>query len=107
MADLRFGKPQEQRRLLGLVAPGFLAVLFVVEADADDLAGIGDHRQPRHVGFLVIGGSAGRFSCFLKTIPFQKRPEVGISVAQAAAEVDNSFAGDGAVARALSRPKTR
>src|SRR2546429_7758348 len=26
--------------------------------------GIRDHRQPRHVGFLVIGGGAGRFPCF-------------------------------------------
>src|SRR5207244_5245688 len=40
VAHLRLGEAQEQRRLLGLVAPGLLAVLFVVEADAGDLAGI-------------------------------------------------------------------
>src|SRR5207302_11143539 len=49
VAYLRFAKAQEQRRLLGLVASGLLTVLLVVEADADDLVGIGDHRQPRHV----------------------------------------------------------
>jgi hypothetical protein len=55
MPHLRFGDAQEERRVLGLVAPGLDAVLLVVEADADDLLRVGNDRQPDDVGELVIG----------------------------------------------------
>jgi len=43
--ELRFGHAQEQRGLLGDLAAGLAHVLAVVEAHADDLAGVGNHGQ--------------------------------------------------------------
>ena len=40
VADLRLGDADEDRRLLGVVAPGLDDVVLVVQADAEDLAGI-------------------------------------------------------------------
>ncbi len=40
----------EDRRTLGFRPAGLLAVRLVVQADADDLAGIGDHRQQGQLG---------------------------------------------------------
>ena len=49
VADLRLGDADEDRRLLGVVAAGLDHVVLVVQADAEDLAGVGNHRQPGDV----------------------------------------------------------
>ena len=55
MPHLGFRQADEDRRLLGVVAPRFDDVLLVVETDAQDLVGIRDHRQPGDIGLLVVG----------------------------------------------------
>jgi hypothetical protein len=55
VADLRLGDADENRRLLGVVAPGLDNVVLVVEADAEDLPRIGDDRQPGDLGSLEVG----------------------------------------------------
>src|SRR5438874_12152550 len=101
VADLRLGHAQEDRRLLGVVAAGLDDVVLIVEADADDLVRVRDHRQPRDVGFAVIRRLGQMLRRLGEGVAADQRLEVGEAVADVAFQVDNAFAGDDAVARAL------
>ena len=50
MSGLAIGEAREHRWVLHFRPTCFLAMGLVVQADAEDLVGIGDHRQPRDVG---------------------------------------------------------
>ena len=98
--DLRAGHSQEERRVLGLVAVRFDPMLLVVEADADDLVGIGDHREvgervEARVGFLA----GGRPLRLVQRVRRDKRPQIGVLGADPAAEVHDAAPFDRAVAR--------
>ena len=100
--DLRLGDAQEQRRVLGLVAPGLGSVLLVVQAHAHDLVRVGDDRQPGDVGLAVIGTGRQVTGCRGKSISCNQCLQVRELVAEIAAQVDNALVGDRAVAGALS-----
>src|SRR5882672_5332145 len=101
VADLRLRHAQEDRRLLGVVAPGLDHVVLVVQADTDDLVRIRDHRQPGDIRLLVIGRLGGVLRRLGESVAADQRLEIGEAIADVALQVDDALAGDDAVARAL------
>src|SRR3954463_6990140 len=105
VAQLRFGHAQENRRLLGVVAPRLDDVVLVVEADADNLVRVGDYRQPRDVRLLVVGRPVQVFGGVGEAVASDERLQVGVLVADIALQVDNALRRDDGVASALRSSK--
>src|SRR5581483_3108607 len=101
----RFGQSDEDRRLLGVVAPGLDHVVLIVEADAEDLVRVQNHRQPGDVGLLIIRRFISVLRGFGESLAGDQRKEVGVLVAEVALQVDNALRRDDAVARALRSSK--
>ena len=109
MPDLRFGDADEERGVLGLVAAGLHAVFFVVQADADDLARVRNHRKESHLRKLDIG--LLRAFCDFLGLGERASGEQGAQVrkfpADAPREIDDAVAGDDSVAGALGSAVAR
>src|SRR3954464_10076242 len=105
MPDLRFRDADEDRRLLRVVAPGLDDVVLVVQADAENLARVGNHRQPADVAFLVIGRGVQLLRRLGVAVARDQREKVRVLVADVALQVDNAFASDDAVAGSLRGAK--
>ncbi len=100
VSDLAGGKTYKNGRVLLNRTAGFLAVGFVIQADADDFVGVGDNRQKfdfmnrqyRCNGQCRLGVS--------QTGAAQQGTQVGVAVAQNGPEVGNMSVVDlGAVTR--------
>ncbi len=101
VADLRLGQADEDRGLLGVVAPGLDDVVLIIEADAEDPFRVRDHRQPGDVGLLVVRRLVHVLGGFGERVAADQRLQIGEAVADVALQVDNALAGDDAVAGSL------
>src|SRR6185295_15703737 len=62
---------------------------------------VGNHRQPGDVRGLVVRGLGNMLLRLVERVARDQRLQVGILVAEKTPQVDDAFAGDGAIARAL------
>ncbi|MGY4469114.1 hypothetical protein ACVWWK_004823 [Bradyrhizobium sp. LB9.1b] len=95
MSDLAAGKTHEQRWLLGNGAPRFDNVVAIVEADTDDLSGIGNDGGEGDLVQWMIGRRGHGELCRLgNAIGFEQLPQIG-AACHACAEIDDAIIPDG------------
>ena len=88
VADLRVGEPAEHGWVRDLAAAGLLAVRLVVQADAQDLVRVRDHRQPGDRRQPMTAGGALGLLDGVERAGGEQRLEVGETALQDRADVD-------------------
>ena len=99
MPGLAVGKAAKHGGVLDFGAAGFLAVRLVIEADAEDLVGIGNDRQPGDAGERMPPGLRRRSRRLGQRAGGDGGLQIGKTIAQERAEVDRFRAIDKAPAR--------
>jgi len=99
MAGERSRKPNEHARLLGHFASGFRGMRAIVDAGAQDLLGIRDHRQPSNLAEPVVGLSRlGGLPNFRERASGEGVTQGRVAMAQALVQGEHAIADDHAEA---------